>query len=694
MSKITEVHLKKTAYVYIRQSSLEQVRNNLESQRRQYDLRKKAQELGWKSIAVIDEDQGKTGSGGVCRKGFEYLLHEVCQGKVGAIFSTEVSRLARNGREWHTLLEVCGILGSLIIDHDGIYDPANINDRLLLGMKGTISEMELTTLRQRSQEALKQKAKRGELFTTVAVGYIRTNDDRVEKDPDKRIQNVISLVFKKFRELASIRQVLIWFRKESVKLPAIEYGNGVRVIQWKLPVYNSFWHILTNPIYGGTYAFGRTYTKIKIENGQKRKSRAYQRVQKDWLVLIENHHDSYISWEEYQHNQTIIAHNANMKGAMVRGSVKKGHGLLAGLLRCGHCGRKLHVTYSGSIGNVVRYGCRGAMVNHGGGNCISFGGIRVDRAVSELILEIISPIGIEAALGAVERVEEKESEVRRQKELALEQACYEAERARRQFDCIEPENRLVASELEQRWNKALECVKVLEQQLTLISSNEIQLSEIEKGELLSLGKELHYVWSHENSNIEIKKRIVRAVINEIIASVEKDIIKLVFHWAGGDHTELKVPKNKIGVHRYRTDVETEKIIREISRYINDQKIANLLNRLGKRTGKGNTWTQLRVCSFRNTHKISVYQEGELKDRNEMLIEDAADKLGISRKKVYWLVRKGILHAKQVCFGAPWIIYEEDLGNERVVNYCKTGQIKQKAPCPDDMQQLSLDISMT
>jgi len=693
MSKITDVHLNKTAYIYIRQSSPEQVKKNLESQRRQYDLRNKAQGLGWKSIVVIDDDQGKTSSGCVYRKGFEHLLSEVCQGIVGAIFSTEASRLARNGREWHTLLELCGILGTLIIDHDGIYDPAHPNDRLLLGMKGTISEMELTTLRQRSQEALKQKAKRGELFMTVAVGYIRTNDDRIERDPDKRIQNAIRLVFKKFRELASIRQVLIWFRKQAVKLPAVEYGKEGRVIQWKLPVYNTLWHILNNPVYGGTYAFGRTFTKIKVENGQKRKVQGYHRAQKDWLVLIENHHDSYISWEEYQHNQKIIAHNANMKGAMVRGSVKKGHGLLAGLLRCGHCGRKLHVNYSGSSGNVVRYGCRGAIINHGGGNCISFGGIRVDRAVSEVVLEVISPIGIEAAIEAVERVEEKESEVRRQKELALEQACYEAERARRQFDCIEPENRLVAAELEQRWNKALECVKILEQKLTLISSNEMQLGEIEKGELLSLGKDLHYVWSHENSNIEIKKRIVRSVIKEIIASIEKDVIKLVIHWDGGDHTELKVPKNKTGAHKYRADVETEKIIRETSRFIHDQKIANLLNRLGKRTGKGNTWTQQRVCSFRNTHKISAYQEGELKDRNEMLIEDAADKLGISRKKVYWLIRKGILPAEQVCFGAPWIIREEDLREERVIQYCQTDQIRSKVPCPYDSQQLSLDISM-
>jgi len=692
MNKITDMHLNKTAYIYIRQSSLEQVKNNTESRLRQYNLKDKAQELGWKNIIVIDEDQGKSGSGGIYRKGFEHLLAEVCQGKAGAIFAIEGSRLARNGKEWHTLLELCSIFGTIIIDHDGIYDPSHPNDRLLLGMKGTISEMEITTFRQRSQEAIKQKAKRGELYTTVAVGYTRTKDNRLEKDPDKRVREGLSLVFRKFRELGSIRQVLIWFRKNDVKLPASIYTKGGWKIQWKLPVYNSMWHILTNPIYAGAYTFGRTFTQVKIENGQKKKVQGYHRPQKEWLVLIKNHHDGYISWKEYEYNQKIIAHNANMKGAMVTGSVKRGYGLLGGLLRCGHCGRKLHVSYSGTKGNVLRYGCRGAQVNHGEGKCISFGGKRVDKAVSELILEVISPVGVEASIKAIEKLEEKEDEIKIQKELELKQARYEAERLERQFNLVEPENRLVAAELESRWNKALARAKSLESQIISADNGVDKVGEIEKMQLLELGNNLRFIWDHSGSDIKLKKRIVRTVIKEIVASVEGNVIKLIIHWAGGDHSILEVHKNKTGHHSYGTDVETEKIIRESARIMYDQKIANLLNRLGKNTGKGNAWTAKRVCSFRNKHNIEVYKQGEQRERGEMLLEEAAEEMGVSRKKIYWLVYKGVLPAKQVCFGAPWVIRADDLKSNTIIAYCRNGQGMRKAPCPDNSQQLSLDIS--
>jgi len=659
VSKITESHLSREAYVYVRQSTQGQVLHNRESQRRQYGLQSKARDLGWHKVVVIDEDLGKSASGSTERTGFERLLARVCQGVAGAVFAVEASRLARNGREWHTLLELCGFMETLIIDHDGVYDPKHPNDRLLLGMKGTISEMELSILRQRSLEALKQKAGRGELYTAVAVGYLRRPGDRLEKDPDLRVQDAIALVFNKFREIGSVRQVLLWFREKNVRLPSRSQQNEETQLSWKLPVYNTVHHFLTNPIYGGAYAFGRTYTHTKIEQGQKRIIRGYRRQRADWPVLIKDHHEGYIGWDEYLHNQQLIAENANMKGAMVRGSVKRGAGLLAGLLRCGHCGRKMHVTYSGTKGRVIRYGCRGALINHGAGSCINIGALRLERVIGEELLRVLSPLGLEAALEAARRIEDKRSQERAQKELALQQARYEAERARKQYDYADPENRLVANELERRWNERLCLVEELESELEM-TTPPIKLSPEDKEELLALGDDLRYVWDHAAGDVQLKKRILRTAVKEIMISISQGIVTGVIHWEGGDHSEVRFPKSHTGMHRWKTDLETERLIRGLSRIASDEKIASLLNRLGKKTAKGNSWIRNRVTVFRNDHGVAVYEEGEVEKRGELFLDQAATELGVHKSKLYKLIRLGLLPATQVCQGAPWIIAKEVL----------------------------------
>jgi hypothetical protein len=373
------------------------------------------------------------------------LLAAICEGRVGAVLSIEASRLARNGRDWHTLLEFCGLVDTLIIDEDGIYDPRSTNDRLLLGMKGTMSEMELSLFRQRSLEALKQKARRGELFLTVAIGYLKTSHDRIEKDPDRRVQEAIMLAFNKFAELQTVRQVHLWMRQERLPLPATEYGPEGRKVIWKLPVYNTLRHLLTNPIYAGAYVFGRTGSRVTIEAGRKRIVRGFRKDRGAWEVLIPDHHEGYIGWAEFERNQRLIADNANSKGLMARGSVRRGETLLAGLLRCGHCGRKLHVAYGGTHGEAGRYHCQGSFLNHGGDRCISFGSLRVDQAVGAEIMRLLKPLGIEAALEAVEARKTEAAEKRRQFELALKQARYEAALARRQYDAVDPDNRLVAT---------------------------------------------------------------------------------------------------------------------------------------------------------------------------------------------------------------------------------------------------------
>jgi len=400
MTKITADHLDRSAFVYIRQSTADQLLHNLESRRRQYGLADRARQLGWTMVEVIDDDLGRSG-GGINRPGFERLLAAICEGRVGAVFAIEASRLARNGRDWHTLIEFCGLVGTIIIDEDGIYDPRHPNDRLLLGMKGTMSELELSLFRQRSHEALKQKARRGALFLGVAAGYVRIGRDRIEKDPDQRVQDALRLVFAKFAEFQSVRQVHVWLRDEGIALPvACHKAAEGRSIAWRLPLYNTVHNILTNPVFAGAYAFGRTMSKVSVEDGRKRVNRGLRRPLAEWDVLLKDQHEGYISWSEFERNQQVIADNATGKGsAAVRGAVRRGELLLAGLLRCGHCGRKLYVGYGGKAG---RYYCQGALVNHGTERCISFGGLRADHAVGSEVLRVLKPLGINVQIQQID----------------------------------------------------------------------------------------------------------------------------------------------------------------------------------------------------------------------------------------------------------------------------------------------------
>src|ERR1700741_4475418 len=441
MSKITSEHFARSAIVYIRQSTADQLVHNQESQRRQYGLADRARQLGWVSVEVIDDDLGRSGSG-VSRPGFERLLAAICEGRVGAVLAIEASRLARNGRDWHTLIEFCGLVGTGIVDEGGTYEPRHPNDRLLLGMKGTMSELELSLLRARSMEALKQKARRGELFFSVAIGYVKVGHDKIEIDPDLRAREAIGLVFTRFAEMQSIRQVFLSLRAERISLPYIDpKASGQHQLLWKPPVYATVSNLLTNPVYAGAYVFGRTGSRMTIENGRKRILRGYRKDRSDWAVLLGDHHEGYLSWADYERNQRLIADNANGKGMMVRGPVRKGEALLAGLLRCGHCGRRLLVSYNGTNGDVGRYSCDVTRSNPGAAACISFGALRVDEAVGAEIVRLLQPLGVEAAIQAITQCEHQSGEKQRQIELALEQARYEATRARRQYDTVDPDDR-------------------------------------------------------------------------------------------------------------------------------------------------------------------------------------------------------------------------------------------------------------
>ena len=463
--KIRPEHLARPAFVYVRQSTVDQVRHHQESRRRQYDLAAHARALGWQEVVVIDEDLGKSGTTTVGRTGFQRLVAEVSLGRAGAVLSLEVSRLARNNRDWHQLLELCGLTDTVIVDADGCYDPRLLNDRLLLGLKGTISEAELGWLRQRAYEGLLAKARRGELRLSLPVGYVHTADGRIEKHPDQRVQAAIRLVFERFATLGSARQVLLWFRQERLPLPALVADTpwGERVT-WRLPIYNTILSVLHNPVYAGAYAFGRTATRTHIRDGAAHKTRGHRRPREAWLVLLPDHHAGYIAWETYERHQQLLADNAQMNGLMAQGAARTGPSLAAGLLRCGRCGRRVQVAYSGP---VARYTCR----NQSAAGCgLAFGGLRVEAALEREVLRVLTPGAIEAACTSAEAVDDETAATRHALELELREARYEADRAQRQYDAVEPEHRLVAGTLEQRWNAALARVAILEQRLTDVAT--------------------------------------------------------------------------------------------------------------------------------------------------------------------------------------------------------------------------------
>jgi DNA invertase Pin-like site-specific DNA recombinase len=657
MSKITAEHLARTAYVYIRQSTADQLAHNLESQRRQYGLAERGCQLGWTSVEVIDDDLGRSGSG-TRRPGFERLVAAICDGRVGAVLAIEVSRLARNGRDWHTLIEFCGLVGTIIVDEDGIYDPRHPNDRLLLGMKGTMSELELSLFRQRSQEALKSKARRGALFLGVAAGYVKTGRDRIEKDPDQRVQSALQLVFSKFAEFQSVRQVHVWLRDQNIELPAKSHDADGRCIVWKLPLYNTVHNILTNPVYAGAYAFGRTMSKVIVEDGRKRVRRGLRRSQTDWDVLLKDQHEGYITWDKFERNQRVIADNATGKGsAIARGAARQGELILAGLLRCGHCGRKMYVGY----GKSGRYYCQGANVNHGAERCISFGGLKADQAVGTEVMRVLKPLGIDAAIKAIEAQTSTMSAARRQLELSLKEARYQAAHARRQYDAVDPANRLVAGELERRWNTALEGVHRIEREIAdLDAKRPSPLGEKEREHLMQLGADLNCAWSHPAASAATRKRILRAALKEIIARVEGGFIDMVLHWQGDDHTALTLKMNTAGKHRWTVAEDTLTLVRELARQMPDKQIARLLNRAGKPTGRGNGWTEVRVRSFRDYHEIAVYRPGEWAERGEITLEAAAKIIGVIPMTALRVIRRGDLKGRQVCRGAPWVIKAEDV----------------------------------
>jgi excisionase family DNA binding protein len=693
MSKLKKTHLERAAYIYVRQSSQFQVEHNLESQRRQYALVERAQELGWKDIRVVDQDLGRSGGGHVEREGFEALLADVCQGQVGAVFAVEASRLARNGHEWHRLLEFCAIVDTLIVDHDGIYDSTHPNDRLVLGLKGTMSEMEVAMFRQRSQEAIRQKARRGEYYTRVPEGYLLGDEGTLDKDPNERVGAAIELLFEKFREFGSARQVHLWFRQEDIKLPR-RVGKA-SAVNFAPATPGLVIRLLKDPTYAGAYAFGRTQRRVTLDKGRKRiEKRRISRPQ-DWEVLIQAHHEGYLSWSEYLKNLETLAHNHNQRGEAVRGPARRGRGLLAGVVRCGHCGRKMQVRYgggrSGRTSAAVYYQCQASQRERIGKQvCSLFGGVTVEDAVVEAVLQSLSPLRMEALVCARERLTSARTEKRQLLELELEQARYEAERCRRQYDAVEPENRQVARNLERRWDDELERVNHLNEKLSQFDTAQPAMSTEEEQALRRLADDLPRLWHDDAAPFDLKKRIVRTVIKELVVFVEAAKLRVLVHWHGGQHSEFNLRKRNSGEHRWKTSESTVSLIKQLARVMSDAQIAAQLNRMGIKSAKGHTWTRLRVGGFRKSNSIGNYTPGERQTRGELTVDETAKKLGVSYSTVQRMIQRKQLRGAQICPGAPWIIRSEDLDALSVDD--RTAKGRHAAPSSGFSAQQTLGFS--
>ena len=664
-TKITPDHLARTAVVYVRQSTMTQVTGNLESQRRQYDLAGTAQATGFTSVTVIDDDLGRSGSGSMERPGFERLVALVCSGDVGAVYCIEASRLARNGRDWHHLVDLCALAGTLVIDPDGAYDPRLVNDRLLLGLKGTMSEYELSLMRQRGIAARDSKAGRGE-FQFMLPPLCWSEAGKIELDPDEHVAETINLVFAKFRELGSARQVFLWFRSAGLKMPVVLRNVDVYKLIWKAPAYHSVMQILHNPLYAGAYAYGRRTQRTKIVDGRARKVSGFDKPRDEWNVLLRDNHPGYIKWQEYEDNQRLLLENAHMKKNCARKSARGGRALLTGLMRCGRCGRMMRVFYGMGKGNAHRYQCRGDDAHVGAGLCIGIGGVRVDRTVALQILEAVSDRAVEAAIFASEQVERSQKNVIDAVERELEGARYEASLAGRRYELVDPAKRHVARELEARWNGALERVAELERRIDDLRANSATRPKIDRARLLQLAHDLPTAWNAPSADTRTKQRLIHILIQEVVCELDDTTNEavLLIHWTGGRHTEVRVPRVKTG--RYPADMAPTAVdaLRKLAGHWPDRELAVSLNRMRCKTADGETWTTIRVKEMRERLGLPSYDPVRADDTMISLMK-AAERLGICVGSAKSLVLRGILPATQIVPGSPWLVPVAALASETV-----------------------------
>jgi len=679
LSKIKPAHTQRSAFVYIRQSTPSQVEHNRESTQRQYALVDRAVELGWQreQVIVVDEDLGLSGSSTDKRSGFARLIAAVALRLAGIVLGIEVSRLARNNADWYHLLDLCAMTDTLIGDADGIYHPAWFNDRLLLGLKGTMSEAELHIIRARLEGGIRNKAARGELRRALPTGFVWGEDDgEVLLHPDESVRQAIRCVFERFTELGSARRVWLWLRSEGLSFPA-QYNYGAS-IRWGAPTYTAVHSILTNPVYAGAYVYGKSRHERMLNEEGKIKQRSRKLPQSQWAVLIHEHHQGYIDQATYEANQERIGKNVRPRPHQPGGAVREGAALLQGIASCGHCGRKLRTQYPGKNARPGYYCAGKNIVNGRGVYCLNIGGVQIDQAVAQTLIEALKPAALEATLQATQQLESDHDAALSQWRLAVERTRYEAERAERRYRAVDPENRLVARGLEAAWEMRLRDLEQAQAELerkTQSRPRTLSLEEVQR--IRDLGADLNRVWSAPTTTDRDKKELLRTLLEEVIITVHRDEFRahLTLRWKGGMISELDVHLPRLNPARIRTDEDTVELVRRLAVHYPDGVIAGILNRQGRKTVRSERFSANQVGSLRRYRHIARFEPPAQPPQGELVtIAGAAEILGVAPSTIHRWLAEGIIAGEQITPGAPWNIRITDELRARFVEQAPAGYV--------------------
>jgi excisionase family DNA binding protein len=667
--KIRSEHLERRAFVYIRQSSPQQLRDHVEGRLRQFQMTDWAEHAGWpKERVVVLDEEGKTASVAKARMKFGDLVAAVGRGEAGIVISLEVSRLARNSPDWHNLIYLSRWTDTLITDGETIYDPKLSADRMVLGIRGQVSELELDYSIQRMIEARWNKARRGELMTIPPAGYELDDLNRLAVTADESVAHAIRTVFAKLDELGSARQVLLWWRQQELKYPVRRMELRSHPIAWLEPNYGTVLRTLHNPIYAGVYVFGRMTTVRELDHDHTDRLRVRRvRRQDQWPVLIEDHHPAYISFEKYLKIQEVLGNNAAMKAKANNkaGPAREGEALLQGLVRCGRCGRAMNVGYGGHRSErahrTMQYRCSEARNQIGGTYCQTIGGKRIDQAVVEVFLEAIAPAGQEALKRMQEQWQADNHALGHSWALQVEKAEYEAQRAERQFQAVEPENRIVARELERRWNDKLKELDAVRQKAESSGRKTASLSEEEMARARELSQNLDQVWRSPTTTNRDRKRLLRCLIDEVQLTTEDKRYRVRVVWKGGAVTERDVERLAPGAATPKTPEDVVELVRQLAQEFDDAQIARILNRQGRRTARNNPFTQANILSLRGHHQIPKCCVQQARDPKEgpFTADEAAAELGVTMTTIHHWLREGILAGNQMMPGAPWKILLTD-----------------------------------
>jgi DNA invertase Pin-like site-specific DNA recombinase len=674
-SKITERHRSRLAYIYIRQSTPGQVLHHQESTERQYALRGMALELGWSESAIrtLDRDLGMTGTEMTRREDFKTLVADVSMGQVGAVFALEVSRLARSNLDWHRLLELCALTATLVIDEDGCYDPSDFNDGLLLGLKGTMAQAELHFLHARLQGGKLNKAKKGELRFPLPVGYGYDDQGRIVPDADAEVRGAVEMMFRLFRETGSAYAVVHRFTEWGLRFPKRAYGGAWDgKIIWGRLSHSRVLGVLKNPSYAGIYVFGRYQYRREINLDGEVRKRMQAVAMADWRVSLQQHHEGYITVEEFLKNRERLQKNrTNGEETVLSGSAREGLALLQGLLLCGHCGHALTVRYRSNGGICPTYQCnRLRREGLSTKSCMVFRSDLLDGVIAEEVLKALKPAELELALAALHELESRDQTVLRQWQMRLERAEYETALAERRYQEVDPANRLVAGTLERRWNDALVHLEDLKKEAAEFQRQEAHVATPEqKAKVMALATDLPRLWHAPTTRSKDRKRMLRLLIKEITVEKPADQKRLLVHirWPGGACSDVSVqlPLNIADRVRYPSAVINK--VRELARHLPDTEIADELNQEALVSAKGLPYTSKIIQWIRCRYRIPA---AELKRPEELTVRQVAEKFGTSDQVVYYWIDHGVIRSRRIHDGMPHWITLSDTDEQKLRDWVR------------------------